>query len=195
MRFKNFIVIAILALAATLTGCAPPDRSAPQAHAPRVADTNTAVTERQVRNSNDSSMLFWYIIYSNTMTSSCPCYVASSPTAVSNVSSLDFSRVAAVPPAAGNSENTKVEQEQTQQEPNESLPSETQEVQEAQAETEVTADTAADPTDGIGDGPNDNSMSEGADASSDSYDAGDSGGGDYGGGDSGGGDSGGGGGE
>jgi uncharacterized membrane protein YgcG len=177
MRLRSLLAAALLSIVA-LTGCNPPEHH--KAH----SDTST-VHVRQVRNSSDDSLLYWYIIYSS-MNNTCPCYTASSPTPVSSMSSLNFTRSTEIPATAGNSASTKVETEQTEEASNEALPEEVQaEVAQDEAAAEA-AEAGADSTDGIGDGPNDTSMSDSG---------GDSGGGDSGGGDSGGGDSGGGGGE
>lgn len=174
MRLKTFLVVALLGFIVALSGCSPP-QSQQSAHS-----TTRSVLTRQVKNINDDSFLYWYIIYANAGSSSCPCYVASSPTPVTSMSSLNFTQTPTVPAAAGNSATTQVAQEQTAQEQTESLPEDVQ-TEMAQAEAEAVDSEA------VGDGENDTSMSDSG------SDAGDSGG-DYGG-DSGGGDSGGGGGE
>lgn len=176
-----------LTMLLALTGCNPPERH----HTQHVADTSSTVHTRQVSNSNND-LLYWYIIYSSigSSTSSCPCYTASSPTPVSNLSSLNFTRSADLPPAAtGTTPGDKIVQEETQEVANDQLPDATDAELAVDDQAEATAEEQADQGTGedVGDGPNDTSMSDSASDSS-----GDSGGGDSGGGDSGGGDSGGG---
>ena len=182
------LIFALIMLLA-LTGCNPPERH----HTQHVADTSSTVHVRQVSNSNND-LLYWYIIYSSigSSSNSCPCYVASSPSPVSDMSSLNFARSTAVPAdATGTAPGDKVVQEETQEVANDQLPEATEAelTQDDQAEA-VAEDQAESTGEDVGDGPNDNSMSESNDSTSDSS-SGDSGGGDSGGGDSGGGDSGG----
>jgi uncharacterized membrane protein YgcG len=168
MRFKSLLAITALSAATILSGCYPPEK--PAAHS-----TKTAVHVRHVRNTDDNSLIYWYIIYSHAMSNSCPCYVASSSTLSNNTSALSFSKLASVPAAAGNSPSTKVEEEQTEEEANENLPEDIQSEVE-QSETAENTETESNES---------SSNDSGSDTSSS---GGDSGGGDSGGGDSGGGE-------
>lgn len=167
---RSILAVAILGVVATLAGCEAP------AHHTRHSSTSD-VHVRQVRNSDDNSLLFWYILYSNATSGSCPCYTASSPTRTSDISSLSFTRTATLPAAAGNTDKTKVESEEIEQEPNEALPEEAQQ-ELAQEEAAEAASEEADNSESS----SDTSSDSGYDTSSDSSGGGDSGGGDSGGG-------------
>jgi uncharacterized membrane protein YgcG len=180
MRLHTILAVALVV---GLSGCHLPDQ---QHH--QVAETST-VHVRQVSNSTDNTLLWYYILFSSPSSSTCPCYVASSPTRTSDMSSLSFTRSPSLPSDAGyggKDGTTTVEKEETEEVATEELPEATQAElvqdemtdgasEEVEAAPATPAEEPAESQESSSDSSNDTSSDSGSSG-------GDSGGGDSGGG-------------
>lgn len=108
-------LINSLVAAAFLLGCGTPQKHHKKKHPEKVAVHSWKVknSNAELNNNQDDDWLFWYIIYTNNLNTTnpgCPCYSYSSPTPVTNFSSLQFSKVEQLPQEVQNQPEEQVQE-------------------------------------------------------------------------------------